>query len=43
VPKLCEKTFSTYASVMTETVCFEQKNNIYNAKFWDLGANGDRG
>jgi len=29
--------------MMTGTVCFEQKNNICNAKFGDLGANGNRG
>jgi len=30
------------ASMMTETVCFEQKNIICNAKFGDFADNGDR-
>jgi len=29
--------------MMTGTVCFEQKTTICNAKFGDLGDNGDRG
>jgi len=29
--------------MMTETVCFEEKTTICNAKFGDLGDNGDRG
>jgi len=29
--------------MMTGTVCFEQKTTICNAKFGDLGANGDMG
>ena len=29
--------------MMTGTVCFEQKKNICNAKFGDLGDNGYRG
>ena len=29
--------------MMTGTVCFEQKSTICNAKFGDLGDNGDRG
>jgi len=28
--------------MMTGTVCFEQKTTICNAKFGDLGDNGDR-
>ena len=28
--------------MMTGTVCFEEKNNICNAKFGDLGDNRDR-
>jgi len=28
---------------MTGTVCFEEKTTISNAKFGDLGDNGDRG
>jgi len=28
---------------MTGTVCFDQKTTICNAKFGDLGDNGDRG
>jgi len=27
---------------MTRTVCFEEKTTICNAKFGDLGDNGDR-
>jgi len=29
--------------MMMGTVCFEQKTTICNAKFGDLGDNGDRG
>jgi len=29
--------------MMTATVCFEEKTTICNAKFVDLGDNGDRG
>ena len=29
--------------MMTGTVCFEQTTTICNAKFGDLGDNGDRG
>ena len=29
--------------MMTETVCFEEKTAICDAKFGDLGDNGDRG
>ena len=29
--------------MMTGTVCFEKKTTICNAKFGDLGDNGDRG
>jgi len=29
--------------MMTGTVCFEEKTTICNAKFGDLGDNGDRG
>jgi len=29
--------------MMTGTVCFEEKTTISNAKFGDLGDNGDRG
>ena len=36
VPKLCKKKSMV-------TVCFEQKTTICNAKFGDLGDNGDRG
>jgi len=28
--------------MMTGTVCFEEKTTISNAKFMDLGDNGDR-
>ena len=43
VPKLCKKFLAQYASMMTETVCFEQITTICNAKFVDLGDNGDMG
>ena len=42
VPKLCKKSLAQCASMMTGTVCFEQKTTICNAKFEDLGDNGDR-
>jgi len=29
--------------MVTGTVCFEEKTTICNAKFGDLGDNGDRG
>jgi len=28
--------------MMTGTVCFEERTTIWNAKFGDLGDNGDR-
>ena len=43
VPKLCKNILAQCASTMTGTVCFEQKTTICNAKFGDLGDNGDRG
>jgi len=43
VPKLCKNILAQCASMMTGTVCFEQKTTICNAKFGDLGDNGDRG
>ena len=43
VPKLCKKILAQCASMMTETVCFEQKTTTCNEKFGDLGNNGDRG
>jgi len=43
VPKLCKKSLAQCASMMMGTVCFEQKTTICNAKFGDLGDNGDRG
>ena len=42
VPKLC-KNLAQCASMMTGTVCFEEKTTICNAQFGDLGDNGDRG
>ena len=29
--------------MMTGTVCFEERTTIWNAKFGDLGDNGNRG
>ena len=43
VPKLCKNILAQCASMMTGTVCFEQKTTICNAKFGDVGDNGDRG
>ena len=43
VPKLCKKNLAQCASTMMGTVCFEEKTTICNAKFGDLGDNGDRG
>jgi len=41
VPKLCKKILAQWTSVMTGTVCFEQKKTtICNAKFGDLGIMG---
>jgi len=44
VPKLCKKYFSTMCIYDDgNSVCFEQKITICNAKFGDMGDNGDRG
>jgi len=43
VPKLCKKFLAQCASMMTGTVCFEEKTTICNAKFGDLGDKGDMG
>jgi len=42
VPKLCEN-LTQCAFMIMRTVCFEEKTTICNAKFGDLGDNGDRG
>jgi len=44
VPKFCKNILAQCASMMTGTVCFEQKKTtICNEKSGDLGDNGDRG
>jgi len=43
VPKLCKNILAQCASMMTGTVCFEQKITICNAKFGYLGDNGNTG
>jgi len=42
-PSCVKKILAQCAAMMTGTVCFEQKTVISNAKFGDLGDNGDRG
>jgi len=42
VPKLCKNILAQCASMMTGTVCFDQKT-ICDAKFGDLGDNRDKG
>ena len=40
VPKSCKKNLAQCASMMTGTVCFEERTIICNAKFGDLDISG---